>query len=233
VSHDVFAPLAAAGLDLHAVFDPAALGPDLFEPGDRTDHAQLILIGHTGPRFWQAMQASRPDGNHPMDNFARRVVGDWLGGLTDLRRVRWLYPGDTSVSLQALGARVGWHHDSLLKVGIHPHWGTWFAYRALVLADTCLPLTPTRAPAPGPCPGCADAPCMDACPASAVQRRDFALERCLAHRLEPQSACASTCHARLACPLGGALRYPPEQIEHMYRHSLEMVRVYRNVQNET
>ena len=48
-------------------------------------------------------------------------------------------PGPLRTGLQQLGALVGWHQASRLMIGIDPEWGTWFAYRALVVAAEHVP----------------------------------------------------------------------------------------------
>jgi len=224
MSKPVFESLAASGLNLHAVFEVSQLPADVLATLPTTTHRQLILIGHVGPSFWRALERAGMAGPDPVDAFSRSVAHRWLAGLTDVEHITWLYPGDTPVGLQRLGALAGWHHDSPFKVGIHPRWGTWFAYRVAVLADTELPPSPTMASAPGPCKNCADRPCIPACPAKAMPRGRFDLAACLAYRTAPGSACADTCLARLACPVGSEFRYPTAQIGHAYRHSLTMIR---------
>jgi len=227
MTRTLFAPLDIAGLNLHAVFEPASLPEALRARLSTTQGRQLILIGNVGPAFWRALNRSRPSGANPIDDFSTRTVHDWLQPLMRAPMIDWIYPGEMPINLQALGELAGWHHPSLLKLGIHPDWGSWFAYRALVLAETDLPLTPIAAPAPSPCARCADTPCVSACPARAIAPDGLTMEACLSYRLSESSACVDTCLARLACPLGSDARYPVEQIRHMYRHSLAMIRAHR------
>ncbi len=233
MSSPAFAALDAAGLNLQAVFDVATLPADVRAGLPRTAPRQLILVGHAGSGFWRALLQSNTTGAHPMDDFSRHVVTAWLAGLTDMADVHWLYPGETAVGLQRLGQLAGWHHDSPFKVGVHPGWGSWFAYRAAVLADTHLPVTPRAELLASPCRTCEGTPCVSACPARAMDGDGFSLPACLAHRTRPDSSCATTCLARLACPVGTQFRYPPDQIEHMYGHSLTMIRAHLKQTGET
>jgi len=130
------------------------------------------------------------------------------------------------VDLQSLGRLAGWHRDSLLKIGIHPHWGTWFGYRVLLLTDTDWPAQVADA-ADSPCQGCAAAPCRSACPVGAVGKDGLDLERCVSHRAGAGSACAFCCPARDACPIGAAQRYDQAQIRHSYGESLRAIERYR------
>jgi hypothetical protein len=50
----------------------------------------------------------------------------------------------------------------------------------------------------------------------------FALPRCLEYRRRPDSACAFTCLARLACPVGSDHRYDAAQLRHSYGQSLDL-----------
>ena len=108
-------------------------------------------------------------------------------------------------------------------VGIDPDWGSWYAYRAVVLADTGFRpfLAVDRN---SPCSSCETLPCIAACPAQAMADGSFSLARCAAYRLQPDSACAFTCQARLACPVGSAHRYDADQLCHTYSISLQTIR---------
>lgn len=222
-----FEALDATGLNLHAVFAVDALPEDVRERLPRDVRGQLILIGHYGPGFWHALQSAGIASGDPIDAFSQAAVTRWLVGLTGAAPTHWLYPGETTVGLQRLGALAGWHHAAPFKVGVNARWGSWFAYRALLIADTDLPLTPPARANPHPCHSCATRPCVSACPARAMDGIEFDLTACLDHRTAPASSCAATCLARLACPLGAEHRYPTAQIAHSYRHSLTMIRAWR------
>lgn len=222
---DVFAPLDAVGLNLQAVFPVTSL-PAAMRDATMAGFAQLILIGNAGPALGRAALAAAMDPTHPIDAFSVHVVSLWLdtvpGGAT--RCVR--YPGATPVGLQTLGALAGWHHPSPFMVGIQPGWGTWFAYRVAVLANTALPATPPLQTC-SPCDSCAQRPCVRACPAKAMAQGVFSLDACLQWRRSPGSSCARTCAARLACPVGTEHRYDSAQIHHAYEQSLEMIRAFK------
>jgi hypothetical protein len=161
----------------------------------------------------------------PIDAHSLRAIG---AALAD-RPHRVLYPGvgSSTVPLARLGALAGWHHPSPLGLGIHPEHGLWFAYRALVvLAAPDLEPTP---PAPGgpPCESCVDQPCLRACPAGAVDPAGFRVRECVEFRVREASPCQDRCLARLACPVGAASRYDPDQLAYHYLQSLATIRRYR------
>ncbi len=223
----VFAALSAQGLNLQAVFAVAALPAAIREALPDTDagepFAQLILIGNAGPALWRAVEATNITSADPIDDFSTQAVCRWLDGLAGGGERQMLYPGTAPVGLQTLGNVAGWHHPSPFMVGIQPHWGTWFAYRAVVLANTRLPIS-APVHTTSPCNACGDRPCVRACPAAAMASGRFSLEACLDYRRAPDSACARTCVARLRCPVGAEHRYPEAQIRHAYTHSLRMIR---------
>jgi len=168
----VFAPLTAQGLSLHAVLDLASLPADVqaslaLTPQERARYRQLILIGHQGRGFWQALQARGWHGSDPVDTFVGECIQAWMNG--PLAGHAWVqvFPGPRPVGLQRLGELAGWHHPSPFWVGVDAEWGSWFAYRAVVLADTDLPLT-LRRTLPSPCLDCSGQPCVAACPAQAL-----------------------------------------------------------------
>lgn len=222
-----FSELDRAGLNLQAVFDLARLPEDLRGrlPDTAAAFRQLILIGNAGPALWRALCAEGRHDADPIDDFSIRTVARWFAQHCHGHHSHRLYPGNAPVDLQALGRLAGWHHPSPFKIGIHPDRGTWFAYRVALLADTDLP--PTTAPATAsPCPRCTDTPCITACPAGAMAGGSFALDACIGYRRLRGSRCATTCLARLACPVGAAHRYDTAQIHHGYTHSLRMIEYF-------
>jgi epoxyqueuosine reductase len=219
-----------AGLNLRAVFAlddlPPALGERLRAEHDPQGRfRQLILLGHAGRRLWQAVQAAAPAGEHPIDDFTVRTASAWLDALPGRPAYTIVYPGPSLPPLQALGELAGWHHATPFMVGILPGWGSWFAYRAVILAATDLPPTP-RLKVDSPCLSCAPQACRAACPGSAMAGPRFALDACVAYRTQTASACQDRCLARLACPVGAEHRYLPEQQAHSYLRSLAWLREF-------
>lgn len=219
--------LDSAGLNLQAVFNlddiPADIATEIrsrFDPGRR--YRQLILIGHAGKTLWSAVKASGIASANPIDDFSVRTVEQWLAAQDAATRHAVVYPGDGAIGLQALGRLAGWHGDSPLRVGISEEWGTWYAYRVVVLADS--DFEPSR-PLSGksPCASCLCRACVAACPAGALADGALRLEKCVAYRKQPTSRCKDTCLARLACPVGAEHRYCEEQIRHTYSISMRTI----------
>lgn len=218
--------LERAGLNRQHVFALEAL-PDSIKAtlGETADYTQLILLGHAGKRLWECVKAAGMPGEHPIDDYTIQTIQQLFSEQFGDRRYRILYPGDTLVGLQQLGKLAGWHHPSPFMVGIDDQWGSWFAYRAAILANTdFLPFLPVDRG--NPCLSCVNQPCIAACPAAALVNEHFSLSKCIAYRQQKQSACQFTCLARIACPVGSAYRYDDAQLRHAYGQSLATIRHY-------
>ncbi|NHC06970.1 hypothetical protein [Azonexus fungiphilus] len=223
--------LAEAGLNRQHVFACADLPAALLAPLARQPRErQLILLGHAGRRLWQCVQAARPAGEHPIDDYTKSTVDRCFARFFPGRHYRIVYPGPAPIGLQALGAHAGWHQPSPLMIGIDREWGSWYAYRCVILADTGFSPDATvdrENPAKSsPCTDCRERPCVAACPAGAVGDR-FDLAACSDERLRPGSPCGESCLARLACPVGSEHRYDATQIRHSYRQSLALLKSWR------
>ncbi|QDZ26813.1 hypothetical protein [Noviherbaspirillum sp. UKPF54] len=228
----VFDPalLDGAGLNRQAVFDLDALPTDIAAavaasctPG--RSYRQLILIGHAGRKLWQSVTAAGIASDDPIDDFTVRTVRQWFAGSLAQHAYDILYPGTQAIGLQRLGQLAGWHHASPFMVGIDSEWGSWYAYRALVVADTRF--EPTR-PVRGvhPCATCQHRVCVTSCPAGALSGEQFDLAKCVAYRKREGSQCRATCLARISCPVGSSHRYCDAQIRHTYVGSMRAIERY-------
>jgi hypothetical protein len=227
--------LTRQGLNLIAVMDcaalPAAIAGTMQQAGvPLTDYQRLVLLGHAGKSFWQALSEFGFSSDDPVDYYSlrmsKRLVHDYFGNAGYLP----LYPGDYLIPLQQLGALAGWHHPSPLGIGINTRYGLWFAYRTAFLIDCALPLTVPVA-GPSPCASCVDKPCISACPAAAVKHpQAFDVISCIDFRLAPDSSCRAQCLARLACPVAPEHRYSAEQIHYHSTRSLAGIRTWRQQQ---
>lgn len=216
--------LASRGLNLVAVLSrEETRGAQWATNNLPVNYQTLILIAAGGKSMWQNFRTSRPRSRHPVDDFSR-IAAHRAAAIWRLPNWRLLYPGaDSKAPLQALGRAAGWHHESPLGLGIHPNYGPWFAYRALLATDARLPRSETQRHR-APCDRCITKPCLSACPAGALTADtppDIAA--CSAFRLQPASACAERCLARQACPVGKAHAYEAEQLSYHYRRSLATI----------
>ena len=224
--------LAGAGLNRQHVFALADLPPEIRQQIAAQDgETQLILLGHAGRLLWEKVQAAQRAqavdavAADPIDAYTVACVRRFFARQAPRVVYRILYPGAPSVGLQALGQLAGWHHAAPFMVGIDPQWGSWFAYRALIVAASDFPLSAPQTHA-HPCAACSVPVCRTACPAAALQS-SFDLAACTDFRLQPASPCATNCLARRACPLGRQHAYDESQMQHSYGRSLQALRRWR------
>ncbi|MDX8388163.1 MAG: hypothetical protein R8M46_06470 [Ghiorsea sp.] len=220
------------GLNLQAVFNlqdlpqPLSTKIQTMHP-NIADFKQLIVFAHGGKDMWQAMKSSDyAHSENPVDAFSKDAVKTYFEQDLTNHNCHFIYPHESqNISLIELGELAGWHHPSPFRVGINQVFGTWFAYRAVVLADTNLPTTP-KMDLPSPCDACEDKPCISICPAEALEHGDLSLPTCLNCRLEEGSKCTSTCLSRLVCPIAKEHRYSQEQIKYHYGISMKTIKQY-------
>jgi len=228
------------GLNLAAVFNLSELPPQLLEQLDSgdiksSDYTQLILVGHAGQTLWTQVQQWQADNHHsgnkgsenPVDDFSIAKTSQWLKQYLSEDDYVFVYPGPTSINLKALGELAGWHHESPMKIGIHQKWGTWYAYRALILANSQfaaseLPVNEKQSSG-SPCEQCIIAPCINACPVGAITGDALDLELCIDYRRSTGSDCINQCLGRQACHVGKAHQYSDEQIEYHYTCSFRTI----------
>jgi epoxyqueuosine reductase len=205
------------GLNMRAVFNtrdlPLAIKKQFTDSNiSLSRFNQLILVGHGGKKFWHSFKESETSFSNPVDDYVCALINDWLESFSQPVASRIIYPGPCDINLQALGQLAGWHHDSPFMLGINSKWGSWFAYRALVLADTAIEPLENTMPATSPCSQCPDKPCTTCCPGAAVSEKEFLLENCLNYRKSDNSQCQTTCLSRMSCPVSAEHRYSDEQI---------------------
>lgn len=181
-------------------------------------YSQLWVLGNTGQSLWQAISLV---GKDPIDGYAVQTASKYLAG-HGLDDFRVMYPADNvEIDLISLGRELGWHHDSPLGSGIHPEYGSWFAYRVVIALPDVFEVPAVRQTV-SPCENCRDKPCLAACPVGATGQ-PFDLDACASHRLASRE-CAGRCLARDACPVGRQYRYSDAQMQYHYGLSLQSIR---------
>ncbi len=223
------------GINLHAVLDIDSLPEDVHAALLQScktlhEYRRVIVLGHVGPALWESVSPLIARGKDvaPIDAFTLSAVHAFFSEHTAAIAYKVLYPPSSFLPLQRFGALLGWHHDTPFKVGANRHWGSWFAYRALLLVDAELDVS-TALPGQSPCLDCQLKPCIHACPAKAMADARFDLQACIHYRKQPDSACGQRCLARLACPVGSAHQYSDEQLRYHYSHSLKMIKSRRHL----
>lgn len=166
-------------------------------------HQRILIFGAGGPDFIHRYQThARTHGecehwlaDYAQDSYAAGTDGD-LAGYLNPYRAGLSFPFQRVAMAAGLGVR-GLNH-----VVLHRDWGPWFSLLgALVLTEEVPITTPD---AWDPCTGC-PAPCLRACPGSAVTRAGFDGHRCIETKLSG-GPCLHACLARHACVLRADLR---------------------------
>ena len=217
-----------SGLNLHAIFDLASLSDEMRKQleelyPDLSNYKQLILFAHGGRKLWEEVQPKLSASEHPIDAYSVEMVTNFCKHTTQISGFKIIYPSEKPVGLQSLGQLAGWHHSSPFRVGINQRWGSWFAYRVAILADSDFPITPKQQD-PSACDTCSVKPCVTSCPAKALDS-EFSLQSCLDYRKEENSQCRDRCLARMACPIAKEHQYELEQIQYHYGISMKMIEV--------
>jgi len=221
------------GLNIQAVFNISSL-PEEIRKSLPQDHFkaksanQLIVLGHAGRKLWDLIGTTLKAVDDPVDNYSISVVKDYFYHYHPERQFEIIYPEYQCLALQQLGELAGWHNDSPFRVGINNLWGSWFAYRAVVLADTNF-LETKKMTTHSPCTDCVDKICIGSCPPEAVNDEEMSLTKCIDYRKQDGSSCKLTCLARSACPVAQDHRYSEEQMQYHYNISLKTIEaLYRS-----
>jgi hypothetical protein len=217
----VRALLDAAGFNLTgglAAAEYDALVPPAWGLAELAPRARgALVVGHAGRALWPRFAAS-PEARldrDPLDRYTARVIASAAAqagpgaGFALYSEQR----GGAYAPLVALAQRAGLGTPGRVGVLLHPVWGPWISFRALLFTPE--PLAAVEPAVFSPCDGC-PAPCASACHGSAITAHGLDAQRCYATRLS-LPACALRCDARLACPVGREHAYPAAQIAHHYR----------------
>lgn len=202
----------ADGLLLRGGFIPTA--EDGVPPlSDGRQPGTVLLLGNVGSSLWPTFSASAEacDGRpHPLDRWSRRVVQ--AIALEIGAEPLFPFGGPPYLPFQRWAQRAEPVAPSPLGILIHPDYGLWHAYRAALALRDRLDL-PQRDLTPRPCDGCADRPCLTACPVGAFDGNRYDVSVCVSHLASPpgQPCMSGGCLARRACPVGRTYAYGSDQ----------------------
>lgn len=223
--------LAQQGLKLFSVLKTAALTDDIIKIFENSsvpigEYANLVLIGHAGTDFWQALKQANVQGADPVDSFSIEITQNFIANYLGSVDYEWLYPStDYIIPLQRLARLANWSQQSPLGLDISPIYGLWFAHRACFLSNADLEAYIEESQA-SPCDSCITKDCMTACPASAVTESEFSIEACIGYRVGEGSSCADTCLSRRACPYFPEHQYTEEQMNYHYSVGFENTKAW-------
>ena len=197
---NIVLPLAAAAFDQACATSARADGQRRNSPA-----GDLVLVGDGGPTFFARFEAASANGEtaHPLDDFTRtcvgRIVTSVLGGSGIPSQLFFPFstPGEAPLPFQRLGRAAGLPEPGPLGLQVHPVFGPWWAYRALIATPLIFPREPALPASCGPCAR----PCLAGCAAHASSSSSA-----------NGSGCGDACGARARCPVGVEHRYPDAQL---------------------
>lgn len=180
-----------------------------------------FLLGNTGklwPLFqqWLAQQQDRIHLAHPLDAYMEQHLEAFRCSRSEPLSIRYAHDvSHAPFAAQRLAQSIGLTWTSPAQLSIHPSYGPWLSFRAVVstsiLAADSLPLSPTPAPA---CDACARA-CLPA----------YTRVCATLQNLEATTASAKIRNSwqdwvavRVACPRGASHRFSATQLQYHYTH---------------
>jgi hypothetical protein len=175
-----------------------------------------VLIGDGGGEFFARFRAATGSeegtscGNeaHPLDAFTRIRVAVAVREILDAQGIGFavFHPflrERVQLPFQRLGQAAGLPAPGPLGIQVHPTFGPWWAYRALVALSTTLA---REAELGAACPSCAR-PCVNDCAQHAS-----APDRGARGGGTVSAGCGDGCGARRRCPVGVAYGYSDDQL---------------------
>ncbi len=180
-----------------------------------------ILIGNVGPAMWRVFENSKEyqDGKRdPLNRWTAGVVGE----LATKSECHALFPFDQPYwPFQRFAHQATGEIQSPLGIFIHPEYGLWHAFRAVLifergssLGSEVHKLIQVPEKLIHPCDDCVEKPCLSACPVNAFSDSRLDVQSCFSHidsTVEPHCMQLG-CRARDACPVGKKYRYSDEQV---------------------
>lgn len=227
---DAFAAISArAGFDLIAPFSLAWLTEAAVRfpyPAFDRKNAMGVLVGNTRG-LWPHFLAALCDDDalrhvaHPLDTYVMRSIRTAAVALPVTTRILWAHDTEPEpVPMQRIAEVVGLAKISPSHLSIHPRFGPWVAWRAVLLLDAPGP-EGQAPPVFDPCQPC-HRPCVSALErafeASNTNENDVGRE--------PQvirNAWRAWLEVRAVCPVGAEHRYGESQSEYHYAKRLPRI----------
>ncbi|MCA8867948.1 MAG: ferredoxin [Rhodobacteraceae bacterium] len=200
----------AVGLDIFGAFHPR---PDQRAP---EGCGTLLLLGPDEPGFWDRITNSAeyhlPD---PVDRWSERVIGRLAADFGAKALFPFGGPPYQPFVSWALGSGRVW--QSPVGLLVHDRAGLMVSFRGALALPQRLVLP--ALPANSPCENCITKPCLDACPAGALNADGYQLAVC--HDWldsKPGKTCMNAgCLVRRACPPSQSYGRLAEQSAHHMR----------------
>ena len=180
-----------------------------------------LLIGNVGSSLWPGFSKSdqladgEPD---PLNRWTVEIISTLVQtyGSGSVSEVRYPF-GEPNWPFQSYARQALNISQSPIGLLIHPEYGLWMAFRAVVIMAAKFEISGSE-PKASPCDSCAEKPCLDTCPIGAFTPDNYDYVSCKSYvASEPGRTCHDGgCQARQACPVGRNYIYErPHQAFHM------------------
>ncbi len=201
------------GLIVRGDFRPTA--GDFAETDLQADTvSRLVLIGNAGMAMWQAFEPFIDGDPNPLDRWTYSIVDP----VAERLGARAIYPfDDPPPPIQRWAMRAERLKPSPLGILIHPRYGLWHAYRAVLVfrqdVDSIYEGLESTCESAHPCDSCTEKPCLKACPVDAFSPGRYDVPVCAEYLAGIGEPCLNGgCQARNGCPVGPDWRYDDAQI---------------------
>jgi hypothetical protein len=146
---------------------------------------------------------------HPLDTYVTRILETAVCQADCPATILYAHTvSPRAIPIQRIAERAGLAPLGPAFLSIHPTWGPWFGFRAVVVVDAAGP--PEAKPPWNPC-----ALCPRPCVAALAEAREMSSEPAVGAQ-GLAAAWRAWVRARDACPVGREHRYDEDQIEYHY-----------------
>jgi ferredoxin len=197
-----------SGLSISALLSTKNF-PELFSKESRS----VLLLGSTGLSFFESFQREAQEEPDPLDSYTRHLVHRLVESFLPEALGIYFPFEEPFLPFQKFAIEAGLGLAGPLGILVSSEYGPWFALRAAVSLPYDTGLTPIKKER-DICLSCS-APCITACPASAVRRVGLEVDACGEAR--HSGPCLDRCVAREACPVGVGWRYQEAAIHFHHR----------------
>jgi hypothetical protein len=176
------------------------------------DGRPALLIGNVGSSLWPAFSLSEQIGDgqtDPLNRWTEVTISQLVDELPGDVVLETRYPfGDPNWPFQDYARRALGVHQSPIGLMIHPAYGLWTAFRAVLVFAERFEI-PDSAPKSRPCDTCQDKPCLTTCPIGAFTVEAYDYLSCKSHVASSagKPCFEGGCLARQACPVGQGYIY--------------------------
>lgn len=172
----------------------------------------VIVIANGGSKMWEHFLEDckrAPDSftqeENPLDTWIEKHLHRIDPASPSSRKLIRCAATDQFIDFRPLAIEAGLGHHSHLGLVIHPKYGLWNSLRAAIFTTEYF--KPTILTAQNPCHSCSKI-CASQCFGSAFTEKGWSVQTCASFH-QNSDLCATSCNARLSCPIGREYQHLP------------------------